>query len=172
MKEKDDEQFGRIMAAMAAAFPHVEVNEKTVAVYFLFLKDLELSRVHSAVVDIISSSKDHRFPSIADIRKKAVGMEDEDVESNAAIAWNTAKRALSGMRMKEAVTASGNEIRVPPLVEETVNAAFGGWDEFGNTDRQNEVYDRAHFIKCFKAVARTEQKKLLLGERKTRLLKE
>jgi hypothetical protein len=89
-------------------------------------------------------------PTIAEIREAALGR-DDDIEMAALEAWGRASRAVS----------RGLYLSDDPVINEAVRVAFGGWAKFGETDPDNDMADRAHFLRVFKGLARKRRE---LGE--------
>lgn len=188
MKQNDDEKFATIMAAMASAY-QVNISEATTGMYFMFLKDLHFDKVQKAMVEIMATESAYKLPSIADIRKKALGVEDERIDDEAMEAWGEVLQTVKYSPIKEtdeeasyqkmeyehgsaSLGAVISHFKVRPDVHKAVRMAFGGWLEFSKREIKDETWDRLHFIRCYKSIAKEVQKKLLLGSGEIKLLKE
>lgn len=187
MKESDDGNFATIMAAMASAY-QINISEATTEMYFLFLKDLHFDKVQKAMVEIMATESKYKLPSIADIRKKALGVEDERIDDEAMEAWGEVLQTMAHMPIIETEDQAGynktefkqgtgegavmSYVPIRPDVHKAVCMAFGGWLEFSKREIKDETWDRLHFIRCYKSIAKEVQKKLLLGSGGIKLLKE
>lgn len=184
MKEKDDIQFANIMAALAAAYQK-EISSETVDVFRKFLADIEIKDLEKAVVEIVMTRSDNRFPTVADIRKKVFRWEDEKLDDEALEQWGFLLKhsphevvfeggeAVSFQINKfEGEHFAGQRIPIYESTNMAVKMAFGSWSDFRKLDTKNETWDRFHFIKCYKAIARVKQRKRLLTGHKIKLLKE
>jgi len=93
-------------------------------------------------VDAIVSTRRHTsFPTVAEIREAALGLQDERVESAALDAWNRANLAL--------ITGPSTD---DPVVNEAVRLAFGGWRGFGQSEPNND-FVKKRFIECYRTAA-------------------
>lgn len=188
MLESEDVKFAVIMATMATGY-QIDISEATTEVYFMFLKDLPLEKIHKAIIEIMATHESFKLPSIALIRKKALNVDDKQMEDLAVVAWGEVLQTMGHGPIAEkdgqagytktdynyGTAGEGAVMSYVPIrndVNQAVKIAFGGWAEFGKRSLKDDTWDRYHFIQCFKALAREEQKKLLLGEAKIRLLKE
>lgn len=145
MNKKDEEKFAIFMAMLATAFEPNGVSKNKINLYFEYLKDIDINLIEMSVHQIIRTRKYQSYPTVAEIREKALGS-DDDIETAAVIAWS------------EAVRSSGRITRtVSPETDEAVKMAFGSWSRFGETDTNNESADRAHFLRCFKSIARKKR---------------
>lgn len=152
MTNSDEKKFATFMAMLAVAFERGDLSEEKIDMYFEFLSDLNVEAVGRGVKGLIATRKFPSFPTIAEIREAALGGEAQS-EGAALIAWGEAVRLISaGQRSKD------------ERVNEAVVLAFGSWDRFGQTDPAMEASDRAHFIRCFKAVDHRHQARLALDD--------
>lgn len=139
----DKKKFAILMALLGTAFGGQGMTTAQIDVYHAHLSDIDLDRLGGAVKTIIKTRKYSSVPTIAEIRDAALGR-DEDIETAALEAWGRASRAVG----------RGLYLREDPAINEAVRVAFGGWERFGETDPENEMADRAHFLRVFKGLAR------------------
>jgi hypothetical protein len=149
---KDETVFAEMMFILSKAFQK-SIDAETIDAYFQFLKDLPFPLIAKAVREIIQTSE--YFPTIKRIREKALLWDEDSMEAEALGAWSKASDILSHVLMEDK--------KPDERLDAAVRMAFGDWVEFSKTDQRNEVYDRAHFIKCYRAILKVEREKKLLG---------
>ena len=147
---EDKKKFAILMAMLGTAFGEKGIMPERIDIYWAHLLDIPVDTVAQAVQTIIKTRRYSSIPTIAEIRDAALGR-DEDIETTALEAWGKASQAVS----------RGFYLRDESAIDEAVRVAFGGWQKFGETDPENEMADRAHFIRVFKGLAR---KRRDLGE--------
>jgi len=152
MTQNDEKKFAIFMAMLGTAFERGELSTAKIEMYFEFLSDLHIDAVERGVKGIIATRKFPSFPTIAEIREAALGG-DAQSEGAALIAWGEAVRLISaGQRSQD------------ERINEAIVLAFGSWQRFGQTDPAMEASDRAHFIRCFKAVDHRYQVRFALDD--------
>ena len=144
MPENDTaRKFAVYMAVLGTAFGENGMPKARAEIYYEHLKDIPIDLIGEAVGRIVKTRKYSSIPTIAEIREAALGR-DEDIEMAALEAWGQASRAV--------------ERSAYPLQDEAINeavrVAFGGWEKFGQTDAEDGMADRAHFLKVFRSLAR------------------
>jgi len=135
-----------VMAKLATTFEDAGLNDSRCEIYFEALEDLDIRVIAKGATELIRYRKYKSFPTPGEIREAALGGDREDEEA-AVRAWALACKQL----------ASGRE-NGDDRVSRAVIAAFGSWRVFGETSPDNEVADRAHFVKCYKAVSRESRR--------------
>jgi len=153
----DKKKFAILMALLGTAFGEKGIAPERIDVYWEHLRDIPIDEVNRAVKTIIKTRRYSSIPTIAEIRDAALGTDDA-IETAALEAWGRASRAVS----------RGLYLRDDCAINEAVRVAFGGWEKFGETDIDNEMADRAHFIRVFKGLARARRERgelALDGER-------
>jgi len=146
MKKSDGQEFAIYMAMLGTAFDRGDMSTAKIDMYFDFLQDLSITAIGMGVNRLIRTRKYPSFPTVAEIREAALGG-DVEAEDDALIAWGEANKLCPKLAFFKA--DSGN-----PVLDEAVTTAFGSWERMGNLGMETEVADRAHFIKCYKAVLR------------------
>jgi hypothetical protein len=146
MPEKNDRYaFAALIAVLGTAFGENGIPKARAEIYYENLRDLPLDSLKRAVELILKTRKYSSMPTICEIREAALGRDDE-IEAGALEAWGKACYAVErGFYSND------------PVVTEAVRIAFGGWEKFGQTDPENGVADRAHFIRVFKGLARSRR---------------
>ena len=163
MKENEDVEFAQIMAIMQEVFvPNKPISTEKTQLYFSYLKEYSLKDVAYACEQILRTKTISTFPLPAEIESRLKLSEEESIDFRALEAWGKAcDLIVLGTR------STGDEI-----LDETIRIAFGGWEKFGQTDPEQESFDRRHFIDCYKVVQkRMTQYGRQLDERKS-ILKE
>lgn len=141
----DYKKFSILMAMLATAFSDKGIIQAKIDLYWEYLKDIDIDRLAEAVSVVIKTRKFSTLPTIAELREAALGRDDE-IETGALEAWGQACYAVErGFYSQD------------PVITEAVRIAFGGWEKFGETDPENGVADRAHFIRVFKGLARSRR---------------
>jgi hypothetical protein len=149
---QDEELFADIIFALSKAF-QAKIEAETIDIYFRFLKDLPLPLIAKAVQKTIQTGK--AFPTIREIREIALFCEDDKIEAAALKAWSDANEKASEFIL---------DMKTPPAdLDEAIRLAFGSWEAFGKLDERNEPYDRPHFLRCYRSLAKRKQTQQLLG---------
>jgi len=151
------------MAVMQEVFtPNTPVSKDKTTLYFEHLKAHPIEDIISACEQILRTKTISTFPLPAEIESRLKLSEEENMDFRALEAWGKAcDLIVLGTR------STGDEI-----LDETIRIAFGGWEKFGQTDPEQESFDRRHFIDCYKVVQkRMTQYGRQLDERKS-ILKE
>lgn len=139
----DKKKFAILMAMLGTAFGEKGISPDRIEIYWAHLNDIPVDTIAVAVKRIIKTRKFSSIPTIAEIREAALGR-DEDIETAALLAWGQACRAVE----------RGKDVAGDAVVDEAVRVAFGGWAAFGQTDPEQAMADRAHFLRVFKGIAR------------------
>jgi len=142
---EEKQKFAILMAMLGTAFGEKGIASERIEMYWAHLNDIPVDTVAKAVDTIIKTRKYSSIPTIAEIRDAALGRDDE-IEAAALDAWGRACRAIER-----------SFYGVDPVVDESVRMAFGSWEGFGQTDPENGVADRAHFIRVFKGLAKSRR---------------
>jgi hypothetical protein len=137
MEQMDMKVFMALMGTLSVAYGE-NLPAERVEIYYECLRDIPPHELKQAVYALLKTRKFPNFPTIAEIRERALGT-DQDIESAALAAWHVALTRYHG---------NGDK-----LLDEAIEMAFGGWDGWDGTYIENQVSDRAHFIRCYKAVA-------------------
>lgn len=143
---EDKKLFAVYMALLGTAFGDKGILPARIDVYWDCLQDIPVERVGAAVKQILKTRKFSSIPTIAEIREAALGR-DEDIETAALDAWGRATHAVE----------TGLYLTGDFTINEAVRVAFGGWAKFGETDPENTMADRAHFLRVFKSLARSRR---------------
>jgi hypothetical protein len=147
VQESDnDRKFAILIGMLGTAFGEKGINAARIEIYQEHLKDIPIDELARAVQFIIKNRKFSTIPTIAEIRETALGR-DEDIEIAALEAWGRASRAVGRSLY----------LRDDPALDEAVRVAFGGWERFGETDPENVMADRAHFLRVFKGLAKARR---------------
>jgi hypothetical protein len=146
MNDEHKQGFATYMAMLGTAFDKGALSTEKIDLYYSYLRDLNLRAIGQGVERLIRTRKYPSFPTVAEIREAALGG-DVEAEDDALIAWGEANKLCPKLAFFKA--DSGN-----PVLDEAVTTAFGSWERMGNLGMETEVADRAHFIKCYKAVLR------------------
>lgn len=155
MTRDDEKKFAIFMAMLGTAFERGDLSAEKISMYAEYLGDLHIDTIERAVKNVIRNRKYPSFPTIAEIREAALGS-DVEAEDCALEAWATANRFCP--RLSFLKQQSGDAV-----LDEAIETAFGSWERFGALDTGNDMGDRAHFIRCYKAVVRKRRNAPLLG---------
>lgn len=141
------EQVAKVLAVLAAAYPHFRLTEETVAVYARTLGDLPWDLLQAAALQCIAECE--RFPSVAAIRRKALELQAQaEGVPTAYDAWREVQEAIAR------VGAYGRPAFSHPLVEQAVNAL--GWRTLCWSE--NQTADRARFLECYNQLLARSQR--------------
>ena len=141
IREREYQHFLTLMLILQTIFDRDAVSEQKLELYFEYLSDLSLTELKRGVDAIVSTRRHTSFPTVAEIREAALGLQDERVESAALDAWNRANLAL--------ITGPSTD---DPVVNEAVRLAFGGWRGFGQSEPNNE-FVKKRFVECYRTAA-------------------
>jgi hypothetical protein len=155
MEQMGTKTFMTLLGTLSVAYGETISTERA-EIYYECLKDIPSDLLREGAFSLLKSRKYPNFPTIAEIRERCIGSE-EDIEAGALVAWQAALTRYHG---------NGDK-----LLNDAIVLAFGSWDGFDATYRENEVSDRAHFIRCYKSIAgkRMAERMLLKGEDATLL---
>lgn len=148
MQSDDYKKFAIFIAMLGTAFGEKGIIPAKIELYWEYLKDISIEDIQRATGLLIKTRKYSSIPTIAEIREAALGR-DEDIETAAVEAWGCALYAVGRGKFP-----TGN-----PLIEEAVKTAFGGWEEFGRGDTDQNMADRAHFLRVFKGLAKARRER-------------
>lgn len=142
MHDKETElEIGKIIWALASMYPAITVGQSTVNAYVSMLKDIPLQILKTVIDQVGCESK--FFPTIAEIREKAIMLQLPDFE-NGITAWGDVKKAF----------AKYGFYRLPkfdnPITAQAVECL--GWKELCSSE--NEEADRAHFARIYDDLVR------------------
>jgi len=147
----DEKRFAIIMAKLATAFERNGITKDRIAFYWEYLKHIPMAALEWSTEEIIHERKISCLPTIAEIEEKATMTGEDDLNRRALVAWRVANDMIvTGARSGDAV------------LDEAVHMSFGSWERFGECDPEQEGYDRTHFIKVYKDVARRQARMALL----------
>ena len=145
-----------VLKEIQAAYPNWKATEDTVKVWTIYLKDLDDEMLVTAVRKFISSA-DHAFPpSIPEIRSSVTGLMSQiNKVPNAYEAWAEVIGAEKPKKLlvncDVSIDPRGWTFQMishkwsHPIVKKC--AERFGWPNWPNGE--NEVADRAHFIKAY-----------------------
>ena len=132
---------GELVTALASMFSSVQIGNSTIDAYVSMLKDVPLEILTTAINQVAVESR--FFPTIAEIREKAIALQMPDLE-NGMTAWGEVKKAF----------AKYGFYRVPkfdnPITAQAVECL--GWKELCSSE--NEEADRAHFARIYDDLVR------------------
>lgn len=148
----DNKTISLCLKTICAAYPRFEISEDTVRVWTSFVGDLDDDLLTAAVFRFISSS-DHAFPpSIPEIRKEATEMKREisGVPSSFE-AWNEVIKAPAPSPLPQFRDGKFFEPVDYVWSHEVVGVVARrlGWPK--RFPGENEIADRAHFVKAYDA---------------------
>jgi len=148
MTDADRLPFAKLMALLQEVFvPSRPISKEKTAVYFDILKKYDFEKINGACKELVKSKKYATFPLPAEILEYIEPRHEEMVEVRALEAWQHACSRYDGR-------PGGKD---DPLLDEAIRIAFGGWNQFGQTNPDYEAQDRRHFIECFRHLAHREQ---------------
>jgi hypothetical protein len=142
MTNDDKKRFLAAIGVLATVFP-TKLAQDRIDAYFQFLKEFGIDEIEGGMKRLMATRKFQNFPAIGEIREAIIGGQ-EDIDAAGLRAWGAANKRLDRGQSGK----SGD-----PILDGAIYMAFGGWHEFGQTQWDHEMADRAHFLKCYKAVA-------------------
>lgn len=149
-------QFSFIIAALKSNYRNFGVDTKEqIEFWYEMLKDIDYQILELAVKKLISEMV--YPPTIADIRK-AVAETIEEPMLDAAGAWGEVKLAIrnyGSYREEEALKS------LSPITRKVIEGM--GWKELCWSKSENEMANRAHFIKLYEALTDREKKEQVLS---------
>lgn len=147
----------KLITAMAAAFPSVQVGDQTIRAFVSMLKDIPLKILKTAIEQVISESE--FFPTVAKVRDKALALQIPDVESGMT-AWGEVKKAFEKYGFYRAPKFDN------PITAKAVECM--GWKVLCSSE--NAEADRAHFARIYDDLLRRQiqEAKLLPASRQLR----
>lgn len=147
MSEKETEvelEITKLVTAMAALFPSVQVGNKTIKGFVAMLRDIPLDILRTAIDQVSSESK--FFPTVAEIRERVIALQMPDIP-NGITAWGEVMEAFQRYGF----------YRLPkfdnPITAEAVVCM--GWKELCSSE--NAEADRAHFSRIYDDLARRQK---------------
>jgi len=151
----DREGFMKIMLALKSNYRNFPARDpESQEVWFQMLKDIPIKDLRNAVIKLISESE---FPpTIADIRKHTVESRGDAIISPSD-AWGEVEKAIRNFgsyREQEALE------ELSPLTRRIVKSL--GFKNLCYSE--NQMADRAHFIKLYSGMMETEKKKMQLPD--------
>lgn len=149
MNNNEMVKFANIMAILVIATDKEPSKERT-ALYFDYLKDLEINDIANAVNYIIKTETYPTFPTIGKIRSLIEGEVEDKIEGEALAAW--ARACKLAWDHGDTGEPTGDK-----MLDEAVRVAFGGWKDFGERDPSFDMADRKHFLSCYRSVARRDK---------------
>lgn len=144
-------EVAKIVGALAAAFPHAQVTEETLRVYVAALADIPLDVLAVAANQCLAECE--FFPTVARLRDTALSL-TTDLERQATpfAAWGEVVEAIRRVGYYRDPTFS------TPLISKAV--LIMGWKELCLSD--NQVADRAHFVKVYEQLLNREKQQAKL----------
>jgi len=152
-KKKDFERFSKLMRGMEIAMGK-ETSRDRVELYFKLLEDMDIETLEKVFIEIIKTEKYPTIPTIGKIRSIIEGEREDILEDEANVAWQQACKLVWHLGADGG--QSGDHI-----LDEAVQLAFGGWRQFGKTDKNYETGDRKHFMNCYKGIINREKREAL-----------
>ena len=147
-------EIGKLVTAMAAMFPSVQVSEATINGYVNSLKVIPFATLTVAIEQVLDDAE--FFPSAAQIKKKAFELSlSPDNDGNGMTKWGDVKEQfrVAGFYRRPKFT--------DPLVAQAVDIL--GWPELCSSE--NETADRAHFAKIYDDLKARQIKEARLSPR-------
>jgi hypothetical protein len=140
----------KMIGAMAATFPSIQIGAATVKAYTHLLKDVPLDVLAVAIEQCATESE--FFPTVAKIRDKAISL-TAPVRKDPMDAWGEVLAAISSVGFYNSPAFKD------PLITKAVECL--GWKYLCSSE--NMVADRAHFAKLYQQfVEREAQDRRLL----------
>jgi len=151
-------QISEMIGALATMYPREEVSAENCKAYAVKLCDIPVSVLMVALDQWGSESR--FFPSVAEIREKVRVLTAPKDVLTAGEAWGVVVKRLKRYGIYEPYPPRPRPPIEHPFIEDAV-AAIGGWYDL--TTSENQVADRAHFMKIYdQLVARKEADERLL----------
>jgi len=165
----NQQQAQGIMDILVSAFPQKPVSTETLMIYQRCIMDLDFESAKAAVLDLVTT--EDWLPSIAAIRKASLSLTHQLPTAGEAWAEVLDVARDGGFRRGESfkkiyvagqadALADGEicadlNVTAGRLLDRAV-AAMGGWSSICMSE--NEMADRAHFMKIWEALAAKAQK--------------
>lgn len=135
-----------VLAVLVSAYPNVKLAPATVSVYERILSEIPVEALEAATLQHIASSR--FFPTVAELREAALELAAPSFQHlTPEEAWGVVRLAFGKF----------GQYRTPkfddPLILKAVNQL--GWVELCQSD--NQVADRAHFMKIYQSLLEREQ---------------
>lgn len=139
--------FSKGMAMLRVSFPQskFQADDLTMDVWFESLRDLTDNDFIVAVKDAVQNNK--FFPSIAELREKAVGLSTQDIEGKALQAWQKVKLGVRRAGYMQSVKFDD------PIIHSVVYM-MGGWKKFCSMEEDDERFFRPQFLKSYISFSR------------------
>jgi len=145
----------QMLIIIMAALPSAKVRGDTSEIYYQLLKDLPADLLRVSVLEVLSTWGWSYLPPPAAIRKAALGLQEQSLGLlTGGEAWSAVARTIREFgwyREEQAEKSLG------PLVWDCVQA-LGGWSVLCQSE--NQVADRAHFLKIYDQHVDRERKHL------------
>ena len=138
-----------VLGALTAAYPQANIQKDTAKIYIKFLQDIPYEAGQSAALDLIAKSK--WFPTISELRQEAVNRIPGNQFLSAGEAWR---------EVCEQIRKVGH-YGIPEFGSEVVAQAVKtmGWRYLCLSE--NEMADRAHFMKIYETYKERKTSHLL-----------
>lgn len=136
-------EIARLVATLAAAFPHAKMTAATSEVYEMALADLDFQKAQRAALRLITTAR--FLPSIAELRQSYFELEQGPLRSGAE-GWQD---ALAQVR---AVGSYGTPEFADPIVSECLRM-WGSWQSFCLSP-EDDPGGRARFIDLYDTLAK------------------
>ena len=154
-----------VLSLLSAAYPAFDMTEETVAVYVMTLADLDAEILKASALQHIAESR--FFPSVAEIRERALFLAETNNLPSAFEAWGQVVRLVRRYgfyQLTDPEKQKEIEQEIHPVVLRTVEAV-GGWRALCLMPEDQVMAMRAHFSRAFDAFAkRLREEKNLLPE--------
>lgn len=149
----------KLLGFLAAAYPNSQMADESVKVYRTMLRDIPIDVIQVAVQQSIAENE--FLPTVATLRHMCLRL--------------TARPEITGFEAWEVVRAAMGSVgsyRSPQFDNQLIARAVGciGWSQLCRSE--NEIADRAHFVKIFEQLKERRQQdmKLLPVAREMRAL--
>ena len=151
----DRQEFGKIMVYLASLYPRFELTEATIEAYHDILHDIDTELLKAAARHLGATGT--FFPAAAEIRKAAF-----EIQANAIGVPSAAEAWGEVMREIRRIGSYGSPEFSSELITKAVHG-LGGWRMLCLSE--NNVADRAHFLKIYDAyLQRYQQDAAMLPE--------
>lgn len=135
----------KILAVLAAAYPHANITQQTAEVWLEMLGDLPLDQLKAATTKLMATSK--FCPSIAEVRAAALSVRSDLTEKTGEEAWGLVLDGIS----------SWGGYRAPqfndPLIERAVQCT-ARWPDLCSAQMDDMPSHRARFIAAYDSIHR------------------